>query len=87
MIYEIFGDVRGNCKGFGGSMHMIDHSVNFFASIPILGSTVPIASGISMSQKLLNQKNITVVFVGDGSAEEGAFYETVNMAGLFLSYH
>ena len=34
-------------------------------------------------KKLLNQKNITVVFVGDGSAEEGAFYETVNMAGLF----
>jgi TPP-dependent pyruvate/acetoin dehydrogenase alpha subunit len=83
MIFEVFGDTRGSCNGFGGSMHMIDQKVNFFASIPILGSTVPIASGISMAQKLKKEKNITVVFVGDGSAEEGAFYETVNLAGLY----
>jgi TPP-dependent pyruvate/acetoin dehydrogenase alpha subunit len=83
MIFEVFGDTRGNCNGFGGSMHMIDHNVNFFASIPILGSTAPIASGISMAQKLKKEKFITVVFVGDGSAEEGAFYETINLAGLY----
>ena len=41
------------------------------------------ASGISMAQKLNKSKNITIVFVGDGSAEEGSFYETINMAGLY----
>ena len=83
LIFEVFGDIRGSCNGYGGSMHMIDHSVNFFGSIPILGSSAPIASGISMAQKLNKSKNITIVFVGDGSAEEGSFYETINMAGLY----
>ena len=83
MIMEIFGDKRGCCKGYGGSMHMLDKSVNFMGSIPILGSSVSIASGMAMAEKLNKTKNIVVVFVGDGSAEEGSFYETINMAGLY----
>jgi pyruvate dehydrogenase E1 component alpha subunit len=83
MMMEIFGDKRGCCKGYGGSMHMLDKSVNFMGSIPILGSSVSIASGMAMAEKLNKTKNIVVVFVGDGSAEEGSFYETINMAGLY----
>jgi len=52
MIYEVFGDNRGCCSGHGGSMHMLDKNVNFLGSVPILGSSLPIASGIAMSEKL-----------------------------------
>ena len=83
MIMEIFGDERGCCKGYGGSMHMLDKKVNFMGSIPILGSAVSIASGMAMAEKLNRTNNIVVVFVGDGAAEEGSFYETINMAGLY----
>ena len=83
MIYEIFGDKRGCCKGVGGSMHMLDKKVNFLGSVPILGSSLPIASGIALAEKKNNSKKLTVVFIGDGSAEEGSFYETINMAGLY----
>ncbi len=83
MIYEVFGDNRGCCSGHGGSMHMLDKNVNFLGSVPILGSSLPIASGIAMSEKLKKKDNLTVVFIGDGSAEEGSFYETLNMAGLY----
>ena len=83
MIFEIFGDERGCCNGIGGSMHMLDRKANFLGSIPILGSSAPIASGIAMADNLLKRNNITIVFVGDGSAEEGSFYETINMAGLY----
>ena len=83
MIYEIFGDKRGCCRGFGGSMHMLDKKVNFLGSVPILGSSLPIASGIAMGEKYLNNKRLTTVFIGDGSAEEGSFYETINLAGLY----
>jgi TPP-dependent pyruvate/acetoin dehydrogenase alpha subunit len=62
---------------------MLDKKVNFMGSIPILGSAVSIASGMAMAEKLKRTKNIVVVFVGDGSAEEGSFYETINMAGLY----
>ena len=83
MIYEVFGDNRGCCSGHGGSMHMLDKNVNFLGSVPILGSSLPIASGIAMSEKLKKKDNLTVVFIGDGSVEEGSFYETLNMAGLY----
>lgn len=83
MIFEIFGDARGCCKGFGGSMHMLDRKVGFIGTTPILGSVVPIVSGVSMSLKLQNKKNIAVGFIGDGSAEEGGFYETINIACLY----
>lgn len=83
MIYEVFGDKRGCCKGIGGSMHMLDRKVNFLGSIPILGSSLPIASGIAHAEKLDKKKNLTVVFIGDGSAEEGSFYESVNLSGLY----
>ncbi len=83
MIFEVFGDRRGCCGGIGGSMHLIDKSVNFQGSVPILGSSISIASGMAMSKKLEKKNSIVVVFIGDGSAEEGSFYETVNMAGLY----
>jgi len=80
MIYEVFGDSRGCCKGFGGSMHMLDRNVGFTGSTPILGSIPPIAVGQSFACKQKGLENITVVFLGDGAAEEGVFMESVNLA-------
>ena len=78
MIYEVFGDTRGCCKGFGGSMHMLDRNVGFMGSSPILGSIASIAVGQSFACR--KGDNITVVFLGDGAAEEGTFMESVNLA-------
>lgn len=83
LIYEIYGDSRGCCNGIGGSMHLKDFSVGFAASTPILGSVAPLACGIAASKKFSKKKDIVVAFIGDGAAEEGAFYESVNLAGLF----
>jgi TPP-dependent pyruvate/acetoin dehydrogenase alpha subunit len=82
MVKEIFGDLDGCCKGYGGSMHMLDRSVGFEGSTPILGSVSCLANGKAFAQKLNSQKNITVAFVGDGAAEEGIFYESVNLAAV-----
>ncbi len=80
MVYEVFGDTRGCCKGYGGSMHMLDRSVNFNGSTPILGSIPSLAVGQSYASKFNGKNNVTVVFLGDGSAEEGIFMESVNLA-------
>ncbi len=80
MIYEVFGDKRGCCKGFGGSMHMLDRSVGFTGSTPILGSIPSIAVGQAFACKQSNLENVTVVYLGDGAAEEGSFMESVNLA-------
>jgi pyruvate dehydrogenase E1 component alpha subunit len=82
MVAEMLGKSTGCCNGAGGSMHMIDTSVGFMGSSPILGSAIPIGAGSALAQKMKGNKNITVAFMGDGASEEGIVYETINFAAL-----
>lgn len=83
MISELLGKETGSSHGKGGSMHMIDKSVNFIGSTPILGSVVPLACGTAFEVKYHKKGAVAVAFFGDGSFEEGAVYETLNIAALF----
>jgi TPP-dependent pyruvate/acetoin dehydrogenase alpha subunit len=80
MIYEVFGDKRGCCGGFGGSMHMLDKNVGFMGTTPILGSVSSISVGQAFAYQKIKPHNVVVVFLGDGAAEEGSFMESVNLA-------
>ena len=82
MILELYGKSGGCVGGRGGSMHLQDLSVNFMASIPIVSSSIGLATGSSLSQKRSKSNSITVVYVGDASLEEGIFYECANFASL-----
>ena len=46
MMAELYGKATGCSKGIGGSMHLVDLSVGFVGSSPIVASTLPIASEI-----------------------------------------
>jgi pyruvate dehydrogenase E1 component alpha subunit len=83
MVAEMLGRRSGCCAGKGGSMHMIDRSVNFLGTTPILGSIVPIATGTALAAKLQKLDAVTVVFFGDGASEEGVVYESLNFAAKF----
>jgi pyruvate dehydrogenase E1 component alpha subunit len=83
MIAEMLGKKTGCCSGKGGSMHMIDKSVNFMGSTPILGSVTGLASGLALSEKFNKTDNIVVCFLGDGASEEGIVYESLNFSSLF----
>ncbi len=83
MVCELLGKENGLAHGKGGSMHMIDKSVNFVGTTPILGSVVPLSCGTAFEQKYSKKNDITVAFFGDGAFEEGIVYETLNLAALF----
>lgn len=83
MVAEMLGKKTGCCQGKGGSMHMIDRSVNFIGSTPILGSAIGLATGAAFAEKFVHSNNIVVVFLGDGASEEGVVYESINLASLF----
>ena len=82
MIAEIYGKSTGCSSGKGGSMHLIDTSVGFMGSTAIVGNTIPLSVGLGLSLKLKNEDNVSCVFFGDGSVEEGVFYESINFAVL-----
>lgn len=82
MISELYGKETGCSKGKGGSMHLIDESVNFMGSTSILGNNIPVGVGLALSSKKLNKNNITFIFLGDASVEQGSFYESLNFAAV-----
>ena len=82
LIAELYGKSTGCSRGRGGSMHLIDLSVNFLGSTSIVGGTIPMAVGTAFGSRLKNQDTITVVFFGDGAVEEGVFHESLNFASL-----
>jgi TPP-dependent pyruvate/acetoin dehydrogenase alpha subunit len=82
MLAEIYGKETGCSKGKGGSMHLIDTSVNFMGSTAIVGNTIPVGVGLGLSSLIKKKNQFSFIFFGDGAIEEGVFYESVNFAIL-----
>lgn len=82
MISELYGKETGCSGGKGGSMHLVDPSIGFYA-VPIIGSTIPMAVGIGLGLKMKESSSVSVVFFGDAATEEGAFTESLNYASLY----
>jgi len=82
MLAEIHGKAAGCSRGRGGSMHLIDQSVNFMGTTAIVGNSIPIGVGLGLASKLEGNQRISCVFVGDGAIEEGVFYEAANFAAV-----
>lgn len=82
MIAELYGKATGCCRGIGGSQHLVDLSVNFWGSAPIVASTIPLAVGVAISIVMQKEKRIAVSFFGDAATEEGVFAESINFAVL-----
>jgi len=82
MVAEIYGRETGCCMGRGGSMHLVDLRANFIGSTPIVGGTIPIAMGLVWAAKMKKEKQVSVIFLGEGTTEEGVFHESLNFAAL-----
>jgi len=82
MISELFCRETGCSKGRGGSMHLVDLSVGHIGSSSIVGGGIPIGTGLALAIKMKNESRVSVAFFGDGAADEGVLYESVNFAIL-----
>lgn len=82
MIAEIYGRETGCCHGRGGSMHLVDRNAGFVGAVPIVGSTIPIATGLAFADRQLQRDRLTVAFLGEAATEEGVFHESANFASL-----
>jgi len=82
MIAEIHGKVTGCCRGRGGSMHLVDLAAGFVGAVPIIGSTIPIATGLAFANLRLKRDRVAVAFFGEAATEEGVFHESANFASV-----
>lgn len=83
LLAEVLGKETGCSRGMGGSMHLLDRANNFHGSVPIVGATVPIATGAALAAKMDGKSGLAVSFLGDGATEEGVFHESLNFASVF----
>ena len=78
----MFGKITGAVKGKGGSMHLSAPEKGLMATSAVVASTIPTAAGAAFANKIKKSNQITAVFFGDGAIDEGAFWESLNMACL-----
>ncbi len=68
-------------RGKGGHMHLFDPVANFMCT-GIVGSGAPIAAGYALHQKMVANDGLTVAVVGEGAMNQGAVFETMNLAAV-----
>ena len=83
LMAELVGKATGVCKGKGGSLHLADFSVGSLGESGIVGSSIPIATGAALSSKVLDNGRVALAFFGDGAANQGVLYESMNLAGTW----
>ena len=90
VMAELFGKVTGCSRGRGGSMHIFSAAHNFLGGFAFIAEGIPVALGsafqsIYRKQILMPQNiiSVTAVFFGDGTTNNGQFFECLNMSVLW----
>ena len=82
LLAEFTGRVTGVAKGKGGTMNFVDWQ-NRFLCTSIVGSGIPLSTGIGLSIKKRKTKEVVICFFGDGSTNTGASHEGINLASVW----
>ena len=83
MMAELMGRDTGYCRGLGGSMHIAALDLNILGCNGIVGAGVPIGGGAALAARLRGTDTVVAAFFGDGAANQGVVYETMNLAAVW----
>ncbi|AFZ11018.1 pyruvate dehydrogenase (acetyl-transferring) E1 component, alpha subunit [Crinalium epipsammum PCC 9333] len=90
VMAELFGKATGCSKGRGGSMHMFSEQHRLLGGYAFVSEGIPVATGAAFASKYrrdavgdASSDLVTACFFGDGAANNGQFFECLNMAALW----
>lgn len=90
VMAELFGKATGCSKGRGGSMHLFSEPHRLLGGFAFIGEGIPVALGAAFQTKYRREvlgdvqaDQVTAAFFGDGTTNNGQFFECLNMAALW----
>jgi pyruvate dehydrogenase E1 component alpha subunit len=83
LMAELYGKKTGCSQGLGGSMHLFDKEHHMLGGHAIVGSHIPLASGVAFASKYRGDGRVTMCFFGDGAVSIQGFHEGVSLAALW----
>ena len=82
VLAEMMGRTSGCSGGLGGAMQFLDVDNNFYCG-SIVGSNLPIATGVGLAIKQQQLDRVCVCIFGDGASNTGSFHEALNLAAIW----
>jgi TPP-dependent pyruvate/acetoin dehydrogenase alpha subunit len=82
LVHELYGRETGCSGGRGGSMSLYDAGVGVMPTSGIVGTSIPNAVGYAYAMRVRKQDHVVAAFFGEGAADEGVFYESLNFAAV-----
>ena len=90
VMSELFGKATGCSKGRGGSMHLFSREHHLLGGFAFIGEGIPVALGSAFTSRYKRDalgdstsNAVTAAFFGDGTCNNGQFFECLNMAQLW----
>ena len=83
MMAELLGKSTGTNNGKGGTMHIADIDKGMLGANGVVGSNIPVATGVALSAMVRGTDQVSVVFFGDGASSQGVLHESMNLASIW----
>ena len=83
VMAELTGRAGGYSRGKGGSMHMFSREKAFYGGHGIVGAQVSLGAGLAFANWYRGDGHIAATYFGEGAANQGQVYESLNLAALF----
>ena len=83
MMAELFGRETGYCRGRGGSMHVASRSIRNLGANGVVAGGLGIGTGAALAIKQRGGSEVVLGFCSDGSAANGMWHESLNLAAIW----
>ena len=83
MMAELLGKSTGTNHGKGGTMHIADIDKAMLGANGVVGSSIPVATGVALSASVRGTDQVSVAFFGDGATSQGVLHESMNLASIW----